>query len=339
MLNTTSYSEHEPIADETESSGDSETELEVASNENQYDQENNANTVHSNCSIKLVIIALICTASLGTISYHSLYSSLNLFLQKELNQSKAQASLHTALYLGTRYICTILGAIVSDQYLGRFKTTWLFMSIYFVGSVGVSAVAWIITDNYSINMQKIAAIFWFSIYLIAFGSGGVVPNLGTLGAEQVEQMDFTPKNKKYDKIPTKTDEQQKLHTYEESYFSWKYFGKNFGSLIAFTVFAYICQEISFGIGYTMPAIFSFLAIFCLVAPSRYYYVMKPSKQSVLKKFIKTTSYMICNYKKEESLSEMKVKQLQQDINDVNDVLKVLPILLCYIVYWSVYSQT
>ena len=90
-----------------------------------------------------------------------------------------------------------------------------------------------------------AAFFFPAIYIVALGTGGIKPNVSTMGADQFD-------------LRYSRDRKEK-----ESFFNWFYWSINLGSMISYTVVAYICQygipdlggqKWGFFVGYTIPAI-------------------------------------------------------------------------------------
>ena len=110
---------------------------------------------------------------------------------------------------------------------GRFKTICVGLLLYLIGLGGVAFVAWIVdTPSSDIinNEHDKQYMFWFSLYLIAFGSGCVGPNNNSLGAEQFESYELS---------------KEKLTKSKESFFQWRYFGNNCAELISYSIVAYL----------------------------------------------------------------------------------------------------
>jgi peptide/histidine transporter 3/4 len=113
----------------------------------------------------------------------------------------------------------------------------------------------------------ISCFFVIRRYIVALGTGGIKPNVSTLGADQFDE--------RYSK-----DRREK-----ESFFNWFYWSINLGALIAYSLVAYICQfgitglggkQWGFFVGYSIPSITMALAILTFVAGSRRYKILKPS---------------------------------------------------------------
>lgn len=80
------------------------------------------------------------------------------------------------------YITPIIGAIIADQYLGKYRAILLFACIYFVGLVILTATA------SPMGIENGAAFpgFIVSIIIIGLGTGGIKSNVAPLIAEQYQ---------------------------------------------------------------------------------------------------------------------------------------------------------
>ena len=109
------------------------------------------------------------------------------------------------------------------------------------------------------------------MYIIAIGTGGIKPNVSTLGADQFD-------------IRYKQDRKEK-----ESYFNYFYWSINLGALLSYTVIAYICQygisflggqNYGFLIGYSIPTIMMFIAIIVFISGSSRYKIVKVNNNMI-----------------------------------------------------------
>jgi dipeptide/tripeptide permease len=100
-----------------------------------------------------------------------------------------------------------MGGYIADTYLGRYNTILIFCIIYLAGLV-MTVIA-TVPGNESI------ALFFPAIYMIAIGTGGIKPNVSTMGADQFDH--HYPQDRKE----------------MESYFNYFYWSINLGALIAY----------------------------------------------------------------------------------------------------------
>ena len=109
------------------------------------------------------------------------------------------------------------------------------------------------------------------MYIIAIGTGGIKPNVSTLGADQFD-------------IRYKQDRKEK-----ESYFNYFYWSINLGAFLSYTIIAYICQygisflggqNYGFLIGYCIPTIMMFIAIIVFISGSSKYKIVKVNNNMI-----------------------------------------------------------
>ena len=109
------------------------------------------------------------------------------------------------------------------------------------------------------------------MYIIAIGTGGIKPNVSTLGADQFD-------------IRYKQDRKEK-----QSYFNYFYWSINLGALLSYTIIAYICQygisflggqNYGFLIGYSIPTIMMFIAIIVFISGSSRYKIVKVNNNMI-----------------------------------------------------------
>ncbi|EPS65056.1 hypothetical protein M569_09720, partial [Genlisea aurea] len=168
----------------------------------------------------------IVSEGLAALAFTGVEVNLVLFLKLVLRHSNAQAANTFATWMGTLNICTLLGAFLSDSYLGRFQTCVLFQTVLVLGLVLLSLTAQVFmlkpggcgrTGRVCDEPSRLrAGSFYLSIYLLALGSGAVEPALASLGSDQSETEDE-----------------------KTAFFSYYYVALNLGSMVAETVLVYV----------------------------------------------------------------------------------------------------
>lgn len=81
------------------------------------------------------------------------------------------------------YITPILGAIIADQYLGKYKTILLFAVVYWVGLV----VLWTTALPSSLEAGAGIGGYVTSLVIIGLGTGGIKSNIAPLIADQYQR--------------------------------------------------------------------------------------------------------------------------------------------------------
>ncbi|KAG6574799.1 protein NRT1/ PTR FAMILY 7.3-like [Cucurbita moschata] len=216
-----------------------------------------------NCGMLLLV-----NQGLITLAFAGVEVNLVLFSKSVLRQTNAEAANTFSRWMGTTYCFSLLGAFLSDSYLGRYLTCVIFQLVFIVGLVALSLLTHIsllkpsgcgkigqLCDPHGLTELT---IFYISIYLIALGNGAPEPALATFGAEQFDDKD--PKEKR-----AKT-----------SFYSYFYVSINMGCLISETVLVYIENLGHWMVGFWICAVCGLLAYLLLLSGTSRYRQSKPS---------------------------------------------------------------
>ncbi|XVF22733.1 hypothetical protein REPUB_Repub12eG0196200 [Reevesia pubescens] len=174
---------------------------------------------------------ILVNQGLVTLAFAAVEVNLVLFSKSVLRQTNAEAANTFSRWMGTVYLFSLMGAFLSDSYLGRYLTCVTFQVLYLIGLVALSLV----TQFFLLKPQGCGklgqlcephspaeiAIFYVAIYLIALGNGAPEPALAAFGADQFDEEDDEEKQSK------------------NSFYSYFYVALNLGSLVAETVLVYI----------------------------------------------------------------------------------------------------
>ncbi|GKV01366.1 hypothetical protein SLEP1_g13922 [Rubroshorea leprosula] len=101
------------------------------------------------------------------------------------------------------------------------------------------------------------AVFFLGLYLIALGTGGIKPCVSSFGADQFDDTDPKERVKK------------------GSFFNWFYFSINIGSLISSSVLVWIQDNVGWGLGFGIPALFMGIAIASFFSGTKLYRFQRP----------------------------------------------------------------
>lgn len=100
-------------------------------------------------------------------------------------------------------------------------------------------------------------IFFFGLYLIALGTGGIKPCVSSFGADQFDDTDSKERVKK------------------GSFFNWFYFSVNIGALISSSFLVWVQDNLGWGLGFGIPTVFMALAIGSFFSGTPLYRFQKP----------------------------------------------------------------
>ncbi|KXZ50431.1 hypothetical protein GPECTOR_16g605 [Gonium pectorale] len=156
----------------------------------------------------------------------------------------------------------LIGAYLADSKWGRYKTILVFSSIYLVGMVMLALTSWLpgLTppDGDEATWPQLGALI-ASLSIIALGTGGIKPNVSAFGADQFNEADPQDRREK------------------ESFFNWFYLAINVGSLIACTVIVFIQDQVSWTLGFGIPAVVMGMAVLLFVGGRRVYRHVAPTE--------------------------------------------------------------
>ncbi|XP_017472601.1 PREDICTED: peptide transporter family 1-like [Rhagoletis zephyria] len=250
---------------------------------------------------------------------------LVLYLTHQLlySDDDATAIYHICIML-TYFLC-LFGAIISDSWLGKFKTISYLSLVYVVGAavLAVGAVP-------PLNLPA-RTITFIGLALIALGSGGIRPCESAFGGDQF-------------KLP----EQVKQLTI---FFSHLYFSRNVGALTATIVTPILRENVQcFGeqecylLAFGAPAILMAVSLFIFVLGRPLYKIIPPAGNVVVL-VSKTIGNAIATKWKEKKtnprehwLDYADKKYDRQLIEDVKVLMRVLVLYLPLPVFWALFDQ-
>ncbi|EDV45753.1 peptide transporter family 1 isoform X2 [Drosophila erecta] len=258
-------------------------------------------------------------------NYYGMRTVLVLYLSRVLGYSNDTATVVFHIFTMFVYFLCVFGAIISDSWLGKFKTILYLSLVYICGSVLLTLGA---IGPLNLPMETFTML---GLALIALGSGGIKPCVSAFGGDQF-------------KVP----EQVKQIT---SFFSLFYFSINAGSLISTSVTPILREDVScFGdincypLAFGVPAVLMIVSVIIFVL-GRSLYKMKPPAGNMVVLVSSTICTAIttkCKEKKtnprEHWLDYADGKYDRQLIDDVKVLMRVLFLYLPLPVFWALFDQ-
>ncbi|MED6200722.1 hypothetical protein PIB30_088045 [Stylosanthes scabra] len=320
-------------------------------------------------------ILILVNQGLATLAFFGVGVNLVLFLTRVMGQDNAEAANNVSKWTGTVYIFSLLGAFLSDSYLGRYATCAIFQLIFVIGLVALSLSSYIFLlkpkecgdEKFPCGSHSSyhTAIFYVSIYLIALGNGGYQPNIATFGADQFDEGD---PNEGHSKI---------------AFFSYFYLALNLGSLFSNTILGYFEDNGLWTLGFWASAGSAAMALVLFICGTPRYRYIKPGgnplprfcqvfvaairkwKVKVVepedelfegeecstncgRKLLHTEGFSFLD--KAAYMTSKDVKEMEENrfnpwhvssvtqVEEVKCILRLLPIWLCTILYSVVFTQ-
>lgn len=135
---------------------------------------------------------LIYAHKLRLIAYQFHFSAiLYVYMTDKLGIDAISAVIQVSIFSMAVYVMCIFGGILSDSWLGKFKTILFLSIIYALGSVIFVAGTLPYYNNEFSN-----TLLYIGLAMIAFGSGGIKPSVIAFGGDQFvlpEQSDYMDK--------------------------------------------------------------------------------------------------------------------------------------------------
>ncbi|KAL6484882.1 hypothetical protein MHYP_G00069270 [Metynnis hypsauchen] len=273
-------------------------------------------------SIAFIVVNEFCER----FSYYGMKAVLTLYFIHYLHWNK---NLSTAVYhafSGLCYFTPIIGAIIADSWLGKFKTIIYLSIVYVIGHVikSVGAIPDVGDSTVHITLSMLGLI------LIAFGTGGIKPCVAAFGGDQFEE--------------EHTEERRK-------FFSIFYMSINAGSVLSTIItpvlrgdvqcFGGDCYALAFGV----PAVLMVIATVVFIAGSGLYN-KAPPEGNVLLNVCKCIGCAISNRwrrpknspKREHWLDWAEEKYSKCIIQEIKMVLRVLVLYIPLPMFWALFDQ-
>ncbi|KAJ8352860.1 hypothetical protein SKAU_G00243360 [Synaphobranchus kaupii] len=273
-------------------------------------------------SISFIVVNEFCER----FSYYGMKALLTLYFIHYLHWDK---DLSTAVYHAFSSLCyftPVLGALIADSWLGKFKTIVYLSVFYVIGHVvkSVGAIPDIGDNTTHIVLSMVGLVF------IAFGTGGIKPCVAAFGGDQFEEEHAEERRK---------------------FFSIFYMSINAGSVLSTVItpilrgdvqcFGGDCYALAFGV----PAVLMIIALIVFIAGSRLY-KKSPPEGNILLEVCKCIGFAIKNRwrnsKKEPKrvhwLDWAEEKYTKRLIQEIKMVLRVLVLYIPLPMFWALFDQ-
>ncbi|XP_048151793.1 solute carrier family 15 member 1 [Corvus hawaiiensis] len=285
-------------------------------------------------SIFFIVINEFCER----FSYYGMKAVLILYFKYFLHweDNFSTAIYHT--FVALCYLTPILGAIIADSWLGKFKTIVYLSIVYTIGQtvLSVGSINDLTDHNRDGSPDSVAlhiALSMIGLILIALGTGGIKPCVSAFGGDQFEE-----------------DQEKQRRTF----FSLFYLSINAGSLLSTIVTPNLratecgihskqrCYPLAFGV----PAILMAVALVVFVIGSKMYKKVKP-QGNIMLQVSKCVGFAIKNRfqhrskefpKREHWLDWANEKYDKQLIAQTKMVLKVLFLYIPLPMFWALFDQ-
>ncbi|CEI99165.1 hypothetical protein RMCBS344292_13257 [Rhizopus microsporus] len=236
------------------------------------------------------------------------------------------------------YITPILGAVIADQFWGKYRTILVFSIIYLLGLtiLTLTSIPPAIASGASFPGYIVAII------IVGLGTGGIKSNVSPLVAEQYRSKSAYVKTLKNGKRVIVTPQA----TYQKI-FNFFYWGINIGSLSAIAT-TELEKNVGFWPAFVLPTLM-FIPCIIVVILGRNQYIQNPPRGSV---FIEAGRLFWLSWKVKGGIDACKPSNLAREypeyaikatwddvfVDELKRTLKACVIFCWYPIYWLCYSQ-
>ncbi|KAI7986848.1 Protein NRT1/ PTR FAMILY 1.2 [Camellia lanceoleosa] len=235
----------------------------------------------------ITMLFIIANEALEKVASYGLSANMILYVMGDYHIGVTQATNILFLWSAATNFLPLVGAFISDSYLGRYLTIGLGCIASLLGIVVLWLTAMIPQARPPhCNLYKESckspssaqyAILLGSFALMSIGAGGIRPCSIAFGADQVDN---------------RAGRQNENNRVLEKFFSWYYAATAVAVLVAFTVIVYLQDHTGWKIGFGIPAILMFLSAvsFFLASP---FYIKQKATSSL---FTSLVQVMVVSFK-------------------------------------------
>ncbi|XP_017726253.1 PREDICTED: solute carrier family 15 member 3 isoform X3 [Rhinopithecus bieti] len=296
--------------------------------------------------------AVLLVEMLERAAFFGITANLVLYLNStNFNWAGEQASRAALVFLGASYLLAPVGGWLADVYLGRYRAVALSLLLYLAASGLLPATAF--PDGRSSFCGEMpesplgpacpspdcpraspspycAPVLYAGLLLLALAASSVRSNLTSFGADQVMDLGRDATRR---------------------FFNWFYWSINLGAVLSLLVVAFIQQNISFLLGYSIPVGCVGLAFFIFLFATPVF-ITKPPMGSQVSSMLKLALQNCCPQLWQRHLardhqgacllpdqrSPQPGASPQEDIANFQVLVKILPVMVTLVPYWMVYFQ-
>ncbi len=248
-------------------------------------------------------------------SYYGLVSILMVYVTGVLEQSKDHGAVVIHAFKFVNYFTPLLGAWISDRYLGRYRTI-LFVSLAYCAGHAVLAAG-----DLTGTKEGRTACLYGGLLLVAFGSGGIKPCVSAFLGDQ-----FKP---------------GQSHLLQKAYAAF-YWSINFGSFFSMLLIPQI-KDRSWAWAFIVPGLLMGVATFIFWLGTRHYVMVPPSRETKTAGFFAVLCAALANRDQRPAgggfWAGARARFSEQEVDAARSLGPILAVFAMIPLFWSLFDQT
>lgn len=266
-------------------------------------------------------LAITAAQCLERIAFYSLAALAVVFGIASLGLSAATSAALVLVWQSACFASPLLTCWLADHLLGRYRAILMSTAPYAVGLLALIASA--AFDSLALSFRRSMALFG----LVLTALGQVQVHTITFGADQFLDKPLAQR---------------------QSYFNWTFFSINAGALVSFTLVAYIGQNHSLAVAFTLSLAMLLCAAASIFFGRKHYHYIAPSKPYSLVLDTLTLAYHTLRSTSTQSwwarsrslrTASGHLRFQPQRLASIERFVRSLPVLLTFVIFWCIWSQT
>lgn len=206
---------------------------------------------------------IILNESFEKVSSYGLLPNMIFYLMNDYHLEAARGSIILSLWSAASNALALVGAFLSDSYLGRFRVIALGTFASLLGTTllwSTSMISWMKPSPCAQSAQSCDSatplqflVLYSSFALISIGAGCVRPCSIAFGADQVDNKENPDNARTLD-----------------SFFNWYYASTGLSTILALTLVVYIQDQFGWRVGFGVPATLMVLSLVAFLIGSPLY---------------------------------------------------------------------
>uniref|UniRef100_A0ACD5Y381 Uncharacterized protein n=1 Tax=Avena sativa TaxID=4498 RepID=A0ACD5Y381_AVESA len=261
-------------------------------------------------------------------------ANLITYLTGPLGHSNAAAAAAVNAWSGTASLMPLLGAFLTDSFLGRYRSIILAYTLYVLGYGMITLASTLLEQpsssladgiDYTVEPSSLQVSFFYaSLYLLAIAQGVDKPCGLAFAADQ-----FDPGH-------------PKERASRSSIFNWWFFSTTAGVCASFIVVSYIQENVGWGVGYGLLCIImlcTFL-VFLMGTPTYRMYARTPGAESPFARVAHSLAALArsSGFTKRHHMMHDKEEDVAAKSEEARRVLRLVPIWAACLAYGVVCAQ-